>query len=276
MFPTLFSLGPVQLHTLTLFSIFGFFFSSFIFWRKGREEHYSEGDLFDGFVVSTILGVIASRVAFVVFNLGALGWNVTQWINIIQYPGTNLIIGLAVATLYLYKYSLKRKWDAFEVLDFWVTSISLGLAIYYFGTFLNGTGYGYATSLPIGMIFPQLLEPHHPAQLYSSAFYFSMYYYLRKVEYMYRTFDWYRYGKKSAQTGFLTSSFLILVAIFTFLMTFVRPATIEIYGTNLDLVLSLLLFLAGVLVLYSRSGRPLPFTFKRSGQPQRIKLENLK
>lgn len=275
MFPILVSLGPIEIHTVSLFIFLGFFLSSFVFWRKGREEHYSEAEFFDGFLVAALIGAVVARMVFVLFNIGSIGWNPVNWFDVLRFPGLNLIAGLAAATFYMYRYSVQNKWDAFEVLDFWVTSIALGLGVYALGTFFDGTGYGYGTNLPWGVVFPQLVEPHHPVQLYFAMFYFALYVYLAKVEYSYRTFTWYRHGKKTALTGFLTSVFLIAVSAFTLIMSGLKPATLELLGINFDAVLSLLLTVFGVVLLFARSGRAIPLPFQKKVRPQTTKLEKL-
>jgi len=275
MFPIIFKLGPIELRTATLFVVISFFLASFIFWRKGREEHYSEADIFDSFLISTFLGSIFARIVFIAFNFNIFGFHLLSWFDMQNFPGINLIAGLIVAAGYIYKTASKNKWDEFEVLDFWVTSVSLGLAVYYIGTFFEGTGYGYATSLPWGVVFPQLVEPHHPVQMYFTLFYVTLYFYLSKVEYSYRTFTWYRHGKKTAQTGFLTSVFLILVGLFTFFMAILKPGTIEFMGINFDMVISLISGLFGISILYSRSGRNIPIFSSKKPKPVRTKLENL-
>lgn len=275
MFPVLFSVGPIEFKTQMLFVLFAFFFASFIFWKKGREEHYSEADVFDSFLISTLLGSVVARVIFILFNFHVFGFHFLSWLDFNTYPGINLIAGLVAAAIYMYKIASRNKWDQYEVLDFWVTSISLGLSIYYVGTFFDGTGYGFGTSLPWGVVFPQLVEPHHPVQMYFSLFYILLYVYLFKVEYSYRTFLWYRHGKKTAQTGFLTSSFLIAVGLFTIFMAFLKPATIEFVGINLDMVIGFITAFFGMSILYSRSGRSIPILSSKKPRPMRTKLENL-
>lgn len=275
MFPILFSIGSFEFRTITVFVLLSLFFSSFIFWRKGREEHYSQADIFDGFVLATLVGIVVARGIFILFSISYIGFNLIRWFDIANFPGFNSIAGLAAAALFLYRYSVKNKWDAFEVLDFWVTSVALGLSISSIGSFFNGTGYGFATSMPWGVVFPQLIEPHHPVQIYFAIFYAALFVYLSKVEYSYRTFTWYRFGKKTAQTGFLTSAFLILVSLFTFIFSFFKPATLEFVGINFDMVLSLLVALIGVVLLYVRSGRSVPILTRKKVRPMRTKIEKL-
>ncbi len=284
MFPVLFSIGSVTVKTASVLTIIAIFSTGFIFWRKGREEHYETLELFDGFLLAILVGGLLARLSYIFFNFSHFGLDIGRWLNLVSFAGFNLIIGIFNATLYLYHFALKKKWDAFEVLDFWVTSISLGLFYISLGQFFAGVGYGYATKMPWGVVFPQLVDPHHPVQLYFAIFYLFLYFYLSKVEYSYRTFSWYRHGKKTAQTGFLTSMFLILVASFNFLMSFFRPASFELFakvgevgnsGVNLDAIISFIIFFIGISLLYYRSGRPIPLPIKRKPRAVRTKLENL-
>lgn len=274
MFPELFSIGSFSLRTLSIVLFVAFFLGAFVLWRKAREEHYPEDQVFDMFLVSSLLGAIGARVGYILFNFGQFGFSPLKWFDMISNAGFNGIIGIFVAGVYIYKYAQRKKWDSFEILDFWMISISLMLALVYFGQFLDGSGAGYPTSLPIGVVFPGLFEPVHPVQLYHSAFFLVLFFYLSKVELEYRNFQWYRSGKKSAQTGFLLSMSLLGGGLFFFILSFFKPAIIEIWGTNIDQMIALLIFISGGLLLYHRSGRPLPFTRekkKRKKLAQRLK-----
>jgi phosphatidylglycerol:prolipoprotein diacylglycerol transferase len=255
MFPVLFSYGPFELRTLSIFLIVAFICSSFIFWRKGREEHYNEGEFFDGFLLASLIGFIAGRVGFIALNYDRFGLSVLHWLDIFAFPGINGMIGLIAATIYLYRFARKNKWDIFEVLDFWVLALATGLTFGYIGLFFDGTAVGKATTLPVGLIFPGLIEPHHPAQLYAAAFFLLLSIYLSRVEYRYRTFEWYRSGKKTAQTGFLVSMFLIVTSLYFFLVSWVKPPVFMLGGIDIDRLLALATFIGGLVLLYSRSGR---------------------
>lgn len=260
MFPELFSIGSFSLRTLSIVLLLAFFLGAFVLWRKAREEHYPEDQVFDMFLVSSLLGVIGARAGYILFNFNQFGFSLVKWLDTISNAGFNGIIGIFVAGAYIYKYAQRKKWDSFEIIDFWMISISLMLALVYFGQFLDGSGAGYPTGLPIGVVFPGLFEPVHPVQLYHSIFFLILYFYLSKVELEYRNFQWYRSGKKSAQTGFLLSMSLLSGGLFFFIVSFLKPAIIEIWGTNIDQLLALFIFISGALLLYHRSGRPLPFT----------------
>lgn len=259
MLPILFELPFFKLKSLTLLAFLAVFFSAFTFWRKGREEHYNTFEIFDAFILSGLFGFIVGRITFVATHWPSFSQNIFSIVNIMDKPGNEPLIVLAAAVWFLYRYAIKSKWDAFEILDFYVTAISLGMIFIYVGFFLDGSYGGTFTSLPWGIITPGTFEKTHPAQLYSLLYYFFTYIYLSRVEYVYRTLEWYRSGKKTAQSGFLFSTFLIFTALFHLFTESVRLPGISINGVVLDYFIYLAMLLFGLALLYKRSGRSLHF-----------------
>src|SRR5258708_350630 len=102
MFPILFSLGPITIYTFTVFLIFAFFLTGYLFWRKGREEHYPEDELFDGFLFAVLTGLIVSRIGFLLFHFDRFHFEVWKWFNPIAFPGTIPLFGLVAGGWALY------------------------------------------------------------------------------------------------------------------------------------------------------------------------------
>jgi phosphatidylglycerol:prolipoprotein diacylglycerol transferase len=265
MLPVLFSLGPFSFKTLNLFLVVAFISAAFLFWRKSREEHYEETQVFDGFLLSTVFGFVMGRLGFILLNFDHFQLNILKWLDVVNHPGMTILIGLIAAGIHLFRFSAKHKWDVFEILDFWVMGLSCGLGIMWLGLFLDGSGFGYPTSLPWGMVFPGVFEKHHPTQLYFALFFLTLFWYLSWVEYRYRTFSWYRAGKNTAQTGFLTSMFIFFTGLLSLVVAFVRPAQLTFQGINFDMILFLGMMMLGVGLMFSRSGRNLPFSSRKSG-----------
>ena len=263
MLPILFELPFFKLKSLTLLAFLAVFFSAFTFWRKGREEHYNPFDIFDAFLLSGLFGFVVGRMVFVIFHWAFFSSNIFNIFNIIYKPGNEPLIVLAAAVWFLYRYAVKSKWDAFEILDFYVTAISLGMIFIYAGFFLDGSYGGTFTNVPWGVITLGTFEKTHPAQIYSLLYYLFAYIYLSRVEYVYRTLEWYRSGKKTAQSGFLFSTFLIFTALFHLLTGPTRLPGIFLSGVVLDYFIYLAMLLFGLILLYVRSGRSFHF-FKKS------------
>ena len=263
MLPILFELPFLKIKSLTLLAFLAAFLGAFVFWRKGREEHYNTFEIFDAFLLSGIFGFIAGRLAFVLFHWSMFNQHVFQAFNIVSKSGNEPLIALSAAIWYLYRYAVKKKWDAFEILDFYVTAISLAMIFIYIGFFLDGSYGGTFTNLPWGVISAGTFEKTHPVQLYSFIYYLFIFIYLSKMEYTYRTLEWYRSGKKTAQSGFLFSTFLIFTALFYLLTSPVRLSEMFLGGIVLDYFIYFAIFIFGLLLLRKRSGRSLNF-FKKS------------
>jgi len=148
MFPILFDLGPVKFYTFTIFIILAFFAGAYVFWRKGREEHYQEDELFDAFLQALFWGALLSRVGFVLLHMEQFGLQPLRWMNIIDFPGYSTMFGILAAGWSLYKSSKHHKWDEYEVLDFGVLAAALSMAILWLGSFLSGAEFGTSTLLP--------------------------------------------------------------------------------------------------------------------------------
>src|SRR5476649_2015478 len=203
MFPVLFSIHPVTIYTISVFLVLAFLVSGYVFWRKGREEHYQEEELFDAFLLTTVWGIIWARIGFILLNFSHFQLAPIKWLDVFSYPGTYPLLGLAMGIWFLYQRAKKQKWDENEILDFAVLAISAGLVIVSIGSFFDGSGIGNPTSLPWGVTFPAVFDSRHPTQLYGALFYLLVFVFLNWLEPRYRMFEWYRNKKHSAQTGFL-------------------------------------------------------------------------
>lgn len=257
MFPEIVSIGPASLRSLSVLTAVAYITICFLFWRKGKEEHYELSELFDVFFTSWILGFLAARVAYIVLHQDLFGMEVGKWFDIVTYPGFTGLVAIVVAGAYLYFRARKNEWDSFELLDFFSLAVANGIVIMYIGQFLDGAGMGHATQLPVGVFFPGMQEAHHPTQLYLAVSFFIVGRLLSKFEYRYRSFSWYRAGKKTAQTGFLTSLFLMSSGLILFVVSMLKPAVFMLSGIGIDSLIAGVLFCAGAVMLFVRSGRSL-------------------
>jgi len=255
MYPVLIHIGAFSLRTLVVFQVLYFLATGFVLWRKSREEHYNEMEIFDSYLFSFIFALFFSRLVYIFLNFSEFGFEILKWFNFVSHPGSNNLAFLFAAGFYLYRYAIKKKWDAFEIIDFWVHAISLGLFFTYLGRLFDGSMFGKATNMPWGIIFPGVFEKRHPVQLYFAIFYLLLYVLLNWFENNYRTFEWYRAGKKAAQTGFLVAMFLIINAVFLFIMTFFKMPEIVVNGVTLDLWIYLFFLFFGFILLVKRSGK---------------------
>jgi len=264
MYPILFTIGALNFKTLNLFFVISFLATAFVFWKRGREEHYSEIQLFDGFLLSYLFGLLIGRLGFILINFSSFGFEIVKWFNMVSFPGSNQIVQLIATAFYLFNFAKKKKWDTFEVLDFWATATSIGMFFVYLGHFFNGSLSGKVTSLPWGIVFPGAFEKRHPLQIYYALFYCLLFIFQYWSENKYRTFEWYRAGKRSAQTGFIISVSIIFLSAFSLIMSFISIPTLVVKNISLDVLVSLGALAVGCIFLFMRSGRKLSFTSKKT------------
>lgn len=262
MLPVLFSFGPITIYSFGLFLFLGFIAGLFVIWKRSREENFEEDKIFDAVIYTALLAIIGSRLVYVLFNLGAFGFNLISWINLIGKPGFSLIGAFLGALAGLIVQANKKKWDFYEFSDIVVLGANLMFVFGWFGAFLNGTGYGIETESFLGVSFNGLYDKRHPVQLYSLLLYLASFIYLWWAESKYRTFDWYSRGKGGAKPGFILYSFIILSGIFGLVTNVLSPQSAHFAGLGVGIWLWSLIFLAGLIGLYLRSGRNLQKDFQ--------------
>jgi hypothetical protein len=189
-----------------------------------------------------------------------------SWVDVFGSPGFNLAIFYVTSGLYLWRFAKQKKWDAFEILDFWILGVVTSLILIWVGYFLAGISFGIPTGLPWGLVFPGVFDQHHPVQIYYVIYFSLLLFYLTWVEYRYRTFGWYRAGKNTAQTGFLISMFLILTGVASLAMSIVAIPNLVVLGVRTDLVGAAVMTVVGIIMLFYRSGRQLPGQKKKKRQ----------
>jgi phosphatidylglycerol:prolipoprotein diacylglycerol transferase len=115
--------------------------------------------------VVVLAGIVGSRVLFAVMRGGdgtLLSGGLTSMGGIVA--GLAVIVVAARAT----------RTRAGDLLDAFVPAGLLALGIGRLGCFFGGCCYGAPTSLPWGVVLPEVPEARHPLQLYSAAFDFAL------------------------------------------------------------------------------------------------------
>lgn len=255
MLPILLKIGPFQLTSFAVAVVVAFLASSFVFWRKTKEEHYAEDEAFDGWLLSLLWGALWARIGFILFHWDVFGTQFLRWIDIFSYPGFTPLFGLIAILMFMYRFAAEHNWDVFEFLDFGVLSLTLGSALIWLGAFFDGSSFGNPTYLPWGVQFPTVFDLRHPVQIYATLFYLMVFAYLAWVEQRYRTFSWYRDKKHSAQSGFLVCFFLMAYGLMGVVLAILSPPSLQIMQMSIDLPVKVAFLVYGFALLYIRSGR---------------------
>ncbi len=248
-------IGLVRMFSFGISLMVAFLVGTFVFWKKGGDEYYDQSALLDVLIFSSFWGLISARIGFILLHFSSFGFDILKWFSLSSYPGYWGIAGMLGGCITLIIQAKKRKWDPYETSDFAALGLSIALVCIYLGMFLNGSGFGNTTLLPIGMSFPGVFDQRHPTQLYAALLYCLLFVSLWKLEQVYRTFLWYRSNKRTSQTGFLFSVFLMGYGLIGVLLAFVQPSMVTVFGIHIEGVLRGVIIVVGGILLFKRSGR---------------------
>ncbi len=248
-------ISSVQINFFYIFLVLAFLIAGFIFWwRLHQSANYNEFEIFDLFLAAILGGFIFARLFFVLLHWPQFGNNFASWFNFINVPGFNPLAFVIGSSLSLKFFLTRRKIANLEILDFFVQAVCFGLIFYHLGLFVVGENNGFITQSPLGgWQMKNLQIKTHPVSLYTAIFYLGLYFYLNYLEKNYRTYNWYRGNRNSAQPGFLFFSFTIIASLFSLLKLSLQPAQIFYQNFSLDWLVYLLTFLTGLIMLYRRS-----------------------
>jgi len=174
MYPDLFSIGPITLHTYGLFVAIGFFVGLMVTTRLGKSEGFSSQQIMDmGFII-ILSAIIGSRAMYIVMNTSYYTHAPLDMLKIweggLVFSGG--VIGVVLTMLWYVK---RHDLPLGKTADLWAPAIAIGQAIGRIGCFMAGCCYGKPTDSIFGVTFSNpnslarpLHVPLHPTQLYSS------------------------------------------------------------------------------------------------------------
>jgi len=218
--PVAFSLGPVRVHWYGLMYILGFIGAwALAHWRVRRYQLSWTSEQISDLIFFAALGVIiGGRLGYMLF------YNWQQFINEpwialrLWEGGMSFHGGLLGVGIALWLFSYKTGKPFFNVTDFVVPLVPLGLAAGRAGNFINGELWGRVTDVPWAMVFPHVdSQPRHPSQLYELG--------LEGIG-LFILVWW--YAAKPRPTGCVTAVFLIGYAISRLIVEFFREPDIQL------------------------------------------------
>ena len=173
MYPDLFSIGPVTLHTYGLFVALGFIAGILTAVKLGKSAGINSNSVMDmGFII-ILCGLIGSRIVYIIINFSYYVSNPLDMIKLWQ-GGLVFSGGLVAVIIAMIIYTKYHKYNIWTIGDIWAPAAAIGQAIGRIGCFCAGCCYGRPTDVPWAVTFTNpksiatLNIPLHPTQLYSS------------------------------------------------------------------------------------------------------------
>jgi phosphatidylglycerol:prolipoprotein diacylglycerol transferase len=261
MIPVLFQIGPLKVYSYGLMLGIGFLLGSFILARELKRKKLDPNMASTVTVLAVIFGIAGAKILFLIED-----WNhfVKDPLGMAFSPGGltwygGFILGLAAVITYV----RRKKVPVLRFLDALGVALILAYGVARLGCHLSGDGdYGFPTDLPWGTnyengtyppsrafaIFPEITSqypgglvpdstPCHPTPVYElllGTLGFAILWRLRKKPY---------------PDGKLFMIYLMLSSTFRFLVEFLRLNPRIIFGLSEAQVISIPLFLAGLLIM---------------------------
>jgi len=185
-FPDLFSIGPITLHTYGLFIALGLVSAVYLALRSSEEYGLQRQMVMDMAFWAALFGVLGARAAFVLMNMDLYSTNPISMFKIWQ-GGLVFSGGMIASIAFMIVYIRKKRLEFWKVADLFAPSIALGASIGRLGCFSAGCCYGKPCNLPFAVVFhnPHSLAPLnvplHPTQLYHAALLFIIFLILMRL-----------------------------------------------------------------------------------------------
>lgn len=249
------NLGMFQIKWYSFFIFLAMLTACLIIFKESKKKNVPDNYLTNLIFYGLIIGILGARLYYVIFNLDYYLNNPSQ-IFAIWNGGLAIHGGLISALIFLMIYSRKNKINILQILDIIVVGVIIAQAIGRWGNFFNQEAHG-------GLVLRSTLESfkipkfiingmyingayYHPTFFYESVWCiigFIILILLRHYKYL--------------KVGSLTCFYLVWYSVGRFFIETLRTDSLMIGGFKVALVVSVILFVIGIigLMIQSRKGK---------------------
>lgn len=242
--PVVFSIGPLNLRWYGLMYIIGFALAWWLAKRRARRADINwTSDQVDDVIFYGALGVIlGGRLGYILFYKFEHFLSQPAILYRVWEGGMSFHGGLIGVFLAFWLFSRRYKKNLFEVSDFIVPMIPLGLGFGRIGNFINNELWGKPTDMPWGVVPTGAVQALHPSQLYEAF-----------LEGLVLFVILWLYSAKPRPMMSISGLFLCSYGLFRFIVEFVRLPDADIgylaFGwLTMGQVLSLPMIIIGVIM----------------------------
>jgi len=255
MIPVLASIGFISVSTLGLMSFVGFMWAVFLIWKKFKQEHFDDEQIFDLAFLGLLWGVVGARLMYVFLHLSQFGLHFVKWFMVSDF-NQMYWLGFIVGIYWFVVISAKKnKWQKYEILDWLVPGILMAQVWVNFGHFLAGDILGKISKMPWAVYHPNLQQKLHPIGLYLALLFLLEYFLVIWLEKHYRLFTWYQDKRGTARPGFVWIAFLLVNFLIQFFISFfTNKSDVFLYLSWYQIILFISI-LSLIPIFLERSGR---------------------
>jgi len=230
--PVLFSVGKISISSFGVLMTLGFLFGMFLIWRLARAWDLDEEKILDLTFLTTLGGLIGSRIYFTLEHLNLFVSKVFFVLLPNKLPGFSFWGAFIGGWLTLHFFAKRRRQDFWLIVDIAAVGFLGGLIFYNLGCFLSGCNIGIQSNLFFAVKMAGSTGKRLPVQI------------LEAVLLAIALFRIWSYAIKFHQRGRILALFLICVGVVKLIL--------EPLKANHDegVVLSLLICALGAFIYY--------------------------
>lgn len=250
--PIAVSLGPLKIHWYGIMYLIGFAAAWWLCSRRARRSNgaWTSEQVSDLIFYVAIGLVIGGRVGYMLFY---------DWSGLMAKPlslfmvwqgGMSFHGGCLGGIVGAWLFSRREKKQLFQVTDFYIPMVPIGLGAGRLGNFINDELWGRVSHVPWAMVFPSGGPlARHPSQIYEFL-----------LEGVLLFLILYIYSMKKRPLGAVSGWFLVLYAGFRFFVEFFRqpdaPIGFVSFGLTRGQELCIPMFILGLIVLFLAYRQP--------------------
>lgn len=252
MLPILISLGPIKIYSYGVCFAIGLFISLYFWWKMGRDEHFDEIALFDGFFLSLITFFVAGRLGYVALHMSELG-TLYRTLALLSYPGLNITIGIVASMIFMWLFARSNDWHVWKVADAYVVSLSILLATCGLGGLLNGSNPGKPASW--GLMYPGQDMTRIPVDIWILLWAFVTFAVVSKVRKNFRFYSWYKGESSTAQEGLASLIFVLAGGMYYVVAAWIDQIGWKVGAVPGEFIVGIILMATSAYFIDQRAGR---------------------
>ncbi len=243
MFPILFSVGNINIHSYGFMIAIAFIVGIFISMQFGRKVNIKPEIILDLAIYVMIGAIVGSRAMYVIGQWDKYKDNIIE-IFMVQQGGLAFLGGFALVVGIIALYAKLKQIPMLRLLDVLAPGAALGYAIARVGCFLNGCCFGVPAGVPWAIKFVPGSLAHfhypglavHPTQLYALA--------AMALVFIVMTFIW----PKRKYDGQVFFWWLILYSVYRFVVEIYRycPDDLIYFGLKPGQIIAIIMLVIGI------------------------------